>query len=207
MISLSVPEHFVEFYNIIKRGISMEERKKPNQPHNRYIKIGIWIVLSALILAGLAIIVGVAFDEIGGEQASIEEIVYLPQQHDYSRGTSTLSYSMAARYSDGYVGSLPEIDGVIVQTPDLLEEGMPEEEQTRAGPDEGDSWSFTYKGSSEEFKFQVGGIYQLEVWGAQGGPTGGKGGYSKGKLEVTKDQTLNIYVGGKGQNRNGGWNG
>ncbi|MDP7265290.1 MAG: hypothetical protein QGH39_06995, partial [Candidatus Thermoplasmatota archaeon] len=88
----------------------MKEQKNSNQPHSRFIKIGIWIVLSALILTGLAIIVGVAFEEIGGEQASIEEIVYLPQQHDYSRGTSTLSYSMAARYSDGYIGSLPEAD-------------------------------------------------------------------------------------------------
>ncbi|MDP7265350.1 MAG: hypothetical protein QGH39_07295, partial [Candidatus Thermoplasmatota archaeon] len=87
----------------------MNELKKPNQPHSRYLKVGIWVVLSALILTGLAIIVGVAFEEIGGEQASIEEVVYLPQQHDYSRGTSTLSYSMAARYSDGSIGSLPNV--------------------------------------------------------------------------------------------------
>ena len=94
----------------------MNELKKPNQPHSRYLKVGIWLVLSALILTGLAIIVGVAFEEIVGEQVSIEEIVYLPQQHDYSRGTSTLSYSMAAQYSDGSIGNLPEVteDFVVV---------------------------------------------------------------------------------------------
>jgi hypothetical protein len=50
------------------------------------------------------------------------------------------------------------------------------------------------------------GIYDLEVWGAQGGndtsyPTtvfGGRGGYSKGTVQLKSRTTLYVYVGGSG---------
>ena len=50
------------------------------------------------------------------------------------------------------------------------------------------------------------GIYRLEVWGAQGGPTyyngrnvqGGKGGYSAGTIHLKKGTLLYIHVGGEG---------
>ena len=50
------------------------------------------------------------------------------------------------------------------------------------------------------------GIYRLEVWGAQGGPTyyngrnvqGGKGGYSVGTIHLKKGTLLYIHVGGEG---------
>jgi hypothetical protein len=50
------------------------------------------------------------------------------------------------------------------------------------------------------------GVYDLEVWGAQGGndttyPTtifGGRGGYSKGTVQLNSKTTLYIYVGGSG---------
>ena len=66
------------------------------------------------------------------------------------------------------------------------------------------------------------GYYQLEVWGAQGGDAtgsdgstrvGGYGGYSTGVVELKKDETLYIGVGGKGvtgtstSTQNGGYNG
>ena len=52
------------------------------------------------------------------------------------------------------------------------------------------------------------GKYKLEVWGAQGGGNeGGKGGYSYGNINLTSKSTLNIYVGGQGGLKSGGWNG
>lgn len=60
------------------------------------------------------------------------------------------------------------------------------------------------------------GSYKLECWGAQGGDTsshyGGKGGYSTGKLTLTKEASLFLYVGGQGEiasdgQVNGGFNG
>lgn len=66
------------------------------------------------------------------------------------------------------------------------------------------SQSFSYTGDVQTFKAPVTGEYMLEVWGAEGGTSGygGKGGYSKGTIDLTKGQVLNIYVGGQT-----GWNG
>ncbi|WP_298947697.1 MBG domain-containing protein [uncultured Polaribacter sp.] len=62
---------------------------------------------------------------------------------------------------------------------------------------------FSYSGTYSEVTLQPG-TYELEVWGAQGGGgiyhygPGGKGGYSKGVLDLTVSETLYIYVGQKG---------
>lgn len=53
----------------------------------------------------------------------------------------------------------------------------------------------------------VAGTYSLEVWGAQGGYTGGKGGYSTGDIVLTGNETLYFYVGGFGGMILGGFNG
>jgi len=48
------------------------------------------------------------------------------------------------------------------------------------------------------------GLYQFEVWGAQGGSAntinGGYGGYSVGRITLTSDTNLYVNVGGKGEN-------
>ena len=52
------------------------------------------------------------------------------------------------------------------------------------------------------------GVYKLEVWGAQGGGSGGAGGYSFGTYTITSGSaTLYVYVGGQGGYRAGGFNG
>ena len=94
----------------------------------------------------------------------------------------------------------------------------------------GEVWTFSYKGSPEEFVVPCDGTYKMEVWGAQGGDagytsynvtydaTGGKGGYSSGNVELTADNSLFVVVGGAGKNvpktetqvygsRAGGYNG
>ena len=47
--------------------------------------------------------------------------------------------------------------------------------------------------------------YLLEVWGAQGGNGGGRGGYSYGNIYLTKGTILYVYAGGSGAS--GGFNG
>ena len=72
--------------------------------------------------------------------------------------------------------------------------------------------NFDYTGAKQSFTAPVAGLYQLEVWGAEGGYRsssyryGGKGGYSTGKIKLKKGEVLNIYVGGDGKTGKG-WNG
>lgn len=75
--------------------------------------------------------------------------------------------------------------------------------------------TYDYTGGSQTFTAPVSGIYKLEVWGAQGGSSnsndiGGKGGYSTGNVDLSKDDTLVINIGGQGntpETGNGGYNG
>ena len=62
-----------------------------------------------------------------------------------------------------------------------------------------DTKKFAYTGGVQTFVAPANGAYTLEVWGAEGGTSGfgGKGGYSKGTINLTKGQTLYIYVGGQ----------
>lgn len=90
------------------------------------------------------------------------------------------------------------------------------------GVSSGKSYNFPYSGSVQTFTAPATGTYQLEVWGAEGGGSalsgnsnsglGGKGGYSKGLINLIKGETVNVYVGGRGQSADtgtaqGGWNG
>ena len=79
-------------------------------------------------------------------------------------------------------------------------------------------WPFDYTGSVQQFKAPSAGEYILRVWGAQGGGRainkGGLGGYATCKVKLNYNDSLFIYVGGKGVDitadsigRDGGWNG
>ena len=64
------------------------------------------------------------------------------------------------------------------------------------------TWDFDYTGNSQSFTVPAGGKYLIEVWGASGGDgmaPGGKGGYSKGEIQLTQGETIYIYVGQEGQ--------
>ncbi|MBE6149184.1 MAG: prepilin-type N-terminal cleavage/methylation domain-containing protein [Firmicutes bacterium] len=85
----------------------------------------------------------------------------------------------------------------------------------------GKTWEYAYTGGVQSFTVPCAGTYKLEVWGAQGGGTshtstaGGKGGYSSGNKELTKNSIIYIVVGGQGitgrydveQTNAGGYNG
>lgn len=67
---------------------------------------------------------------------------------------------------------------------------------------------FGYTGAEQTYTATEGVDYDyiVEAWGAQGGnslgsttTTGGKGGYAKGTIELSKDEMISIFVGGKGE--------
>ena len=85
----------------------------------------------------------------------------------------------------------------------------------------GDVFNYSYTGSNNytgniRSVTLPKGSYTLEVWGAQGGmgmagsltsgDVGGKGGYSKGTVTFTADQTIYIVIGGRGTDGYGSGN-
>ena len=70
------------------------------------------------------------------------------------------------------------------------------------------SKDFDYNGSVQNYTTVCRGKHTLTVWGAQGGNTGGKGGYSTGIVNLNENIDLYIYVGGQGsKGSTGGFNG
>lgn len=65
--------------------------------------------------------------------------------------------------------------------------------------------SLGYNGNVQTVVIPYDHEYLLEVWGAQGGQGGGRGGYSSGKIFLEKGTILYIYSGGSGDS--GGFNG
>ncbi|MDR2063493.1 MAG: IPT/TIG domain-containing protein, partial [Candidatus Nomurabacteria bacterium] len=73
-------------------------------------------------------------------------------------------------------------------------------------------YEYTTCGSYQTFTANVNGDYKLDVYGAQGGTasskTGGKGGFSTGKVALNVGDVLYVYVGCAGSTGSaGGWNG
>ena len=72
------------------------------------------------------------------------------------------------------------------------------------------SKDFAYTGGIQKFTAPATGTYKLEVWGAQGGSVnGGKGGYSKGEVLLTYNETIYIVIGNQPDVKSGqgGYNG
>ena len=68
--------------------------------------------------------------------------------------------------------------------------------------------NFDYTGAVQNYTTVCRGTHTLTVWGAQGGNTGGKGGYSTGVVNLNENMNLYIYVGGQGsRGSSGGFNG
>lgn len=69
--------------------------------------------------------------------------------------------------------------------------------------EEGTEYVFDYKNGEQEFIAECDGTYKLETWGAQGGSVnstyyGGYGAYSVGNINLEKNKTIYINVGGAG---------
>lgn len=69
-------------------------------------------------------------------------------------------------------------------------------------------YEYGYTGDYQTFVAPISGTYKIELWGAQGGGYyGGGGGYVKGNISLAKGEKLYIYVGGRSERTEGGWNG
>ncbi|MGE5455485.1 MAG: immunoglobulin-like domain-containing protein [Ignavibacteriales bacterium] len=64
--------------------------------------------------------------------------------------------------------------------------------------------NFSYTGGAQTFTAPISGTYKFEVWGAQGGNGGGKGGYATGQISLTANQQLTVITGGAGSDYYGG---
>ena len=125
------------------------------------------------------------------------------------KNTSTSSVTIKLGVEGGYQNNTVTLSSGNTAVSTTINEGMT-------------SVSYDYTGSYQTFTAPAAGKYLLEVWGAQGGGKsfsgntnsgdGGKGGYSKGTITLSKGQKLYIYVGGHGESSStglasGGWNG
>lgn len=76
-------------------------------------------------------------------------------------------------------------------------------------------FDFDYTDSEQAFTAPVSGVYKVELWGAQGGNSGGNGAYTSGLINLSKGKIIFIYVGGVGSSNpagvlktvSGGYNG
>jgi len=59
-------------------------------------------------------------------------------------------------------------------------------------------WTRNTPGSVQTFTAPTAGYYKLETWGADGGTSGGKGGYSCGTVYLDAGQIFYVYIGGSG---------
>ena len=69
-------------------------------------KLILILAISALILTGLALLVGTLFESNNAENVTVEEVVFLPYQNEITADTQTMSYGMAAKFSDGSIGPM-----------------------------------------------------------------------------------------------------
>lgn len=77
------------------------------------------------------------------------------------------------------------------------------------------SKAFGYTAGVQTFKAPTAGYYTFKLWGAEGGNHSrgvndrnpGLGGYTEANVYLRKDETVYVYVGGKGGAPAGGWNG
>lgn len=65
-------------------------------------------------------------------------------------------------------------------------------------------WDYGSTGSVQNFVVPNTGEYRIEVWGSQGGGSGGRGGYVSTRVTLLKDSQLNLYVGNTSGYNGGG---
>ncbi|MFR8269196.1 MAG: glycine-rich protein, partial [Oscillospiraceae bacterium] len=72
-------------------------------------------------------------------------------------------------------------------------------------------YEYKYTNKAQTFKAPETGYYKIELWGAQGGYSQGKGAYTSGEIYLDKNEMLYVYTGGKGVTPDstaiGGYNG
>ena len=108
-------------------------------------KLILILAISALILTGLALLVGTLFESDNTENVTVEEVVFLPHQNEKTVDAQTMSYGMAAKFSDGSIGA---IGSNLYTIGSEIKTESEQKERTRAGVDEGEVFSFTNCGAT-----------------------------------------------------------
>lgn len=71
------------------------------------------------------------------------------------------------------------------------------------------SYDYLYAPKEQVFKAPGDGLYQFQLWGAEGnasfGGVGGKGAYTSGNIPLTKDENIYVRIGGMMGYNGGGW--
>ncbi|MDD2518825.1 MAG: glycine rich domain-containing protein [Bacilli bacterium] len=100
----------------------------------------------------------------------------------------------------------------MMSTRKVLLDKMKKDVYTRLNNMENIVYFFDYTGTPQEFVAEYDGNYKIELWGASGGNTktnldttgddvfGGAGAYNSGVIKLNSNESLFIYVGGKGDN-------
>ncbi|MBB16001.1 hypothetical protein CMK22_12065 [Candidatus Poribacteria bacterium] len=130
----------------------------------------------------------------------------------YGGGGGTMMAEHGSGYAAGGGGGSSYIGGV---SNGSTQSGVRSGDGSAEISYDGGNVTFDYTGSVQTFTTPAGVTeITIEVWGAQGGATGGNGGYATGQFQVTSGQIGHVYVGGQGEGDNsqdrtnlGGWNG
>ena len=185
----------------------------------RMHKILLISVICALVLTGIAILVADFFESDSNSNVTVDEVVFLPYQNEKTVDAQTMSYGMAAKYSDGTTGNLPDMSNYYVASLEMAEDDSLEISSTYTSRAGEETWSFNNVstgryGNLQNWQAPQDGIYIIEAWGAEGGKSngqsggmnvmGGKGARIKGDFELSQGDSLDILVGQKGEDANCG---
>ena len=118
----------------------------------------------------------------------------LPTGYQYYLASSSKAIQVSNTYQ--YTG-LTDLTGYTLRVIAKDKAGNVSSEKTLSTYSGGKK-DFAYTGSAQQITLDAG-KYKLEVWGAQGGHTGGKGGYSFGTITLTANKFIYAFVGGAGK--------
>ncbi len=201
--------------------------QKEGDTKTRIRKILLICAISALVLTGIAVLVGTLFQGNVNENVTVEEVVFLPYQNEKTVDAQTMSYGMAAKYSNGNIGALP-YDASYMTEYETEVSTEASGDRTRAqetvftftncgqtgtsGPNQ-TQINNTYSGTDldgmvnvspqgyQNWELPGAGLYTIEVWGAAGNNASSGGGYGtkmKGDFELDNGDKLIILVGQMG---------
>ncbi len=144
---------------------------------------------------------------------NVEVIVFQVETFDLMSGV-TVSDNSGIEPTVTISGNLSSVEGTYQITYTVTDAAGNVTEKVRTIKVVSAIFNFDYTGGRQTWSVPLSGTYLLEVWGAQGGGNGGKGGYSKGNITLSQGDLLYIYVGGQGEagasgntGRYGGFNG
>lgn len=127
-----------------------------------------------------------------GTISEIEIAKTLPKDYEYDLVTLSNNY-----YSD------IKLTKIVISVKDNPKYNIEIYDSSEIELAEDTIYDFDYTGDAQIFTAPATGLYKIELWGAEAGVVGGKGGYSKGEINLLENQKLYIYVGQRNDTSNG----